>query len=163
MADLADTFTDAADFWISVIPMDDWEDPWNSVYWNALGVVEATNCGGDARELTVTDGTVVGLSTPNTSAYRFLAGKDVYVLIRMKDAGANLEMRLNFENFYQTDWVSIAADTDYRMFILGPIPAMTYSALVSKWDDPAHDFSIQIEPEFRRSVSGAPGGSGWPR
>ncbi|MGH9158195.1 MAG: hypothetical protein ACRD1K_20695 [Acidimicrobiales bacterium] len=147
----------ANDIWLSHLPMDYYGPPANSLFYDRSGTADASACGDAVQEITVSTSEVV--TAPGAiAAFEYVAGKDVMMLVRLKDAGSGLSGKVRVERgstIYESDFRSLAADTTYRLFFVGPIPLWSYAATVNEYGDFRLDNEVKLDLVLKRASGSA--------
>ena len=127
------TWGTAQDIWLSLfsIPVKNFIDPDGHIWNDHSGSAEASACGGAVEVYNIDGSSSESDGILNVNNYEIIAGKDLYILIRLKDAGTNLlaQMQLDVGESINTDYKALAADATQRLFLLGPLPALSYRAV----------------------------------
>lgn len=154
----------ASDIWLSHIMVEEFAWPggvtgesFETLWSNKGGTVEASACGGEVWLFSgIKDTATASISISQTFHYRFIAGRDAYLMARIRDAGTQLLLRFDFffggvGGSYETTDKEVIADSTQRIFILGPLPMLDYEALGLEWNDPRGDYNSQISLSVGRN------------
>ncbi|KKN73403.1 hypothetical protein LCGC14_0401060 [marine sediment metagenome] len=151
-------FTGASDIWLSLYPQDEFIDPDNNIWDDEQGTVEAGACGGQVNTINISGSASVTIGITNIKRYELVAGKDIYLLIRLRDIGTNLLARFEYEmsgSQYETDFKALAATTTQKLFVLGPLPFLSYKSIVAEFGDAFMDEVIDADVTLKRTTGTA--------
>ncbi|NIO43142.1 MAG: hypothetical protein GTO41_25095, partial [Burkholderiales bacterium] len=150
-------WTGAENIWLSNAILDEFIEPIGNYFYDRQGTSDTTACGDEVETISVNT-TEVYVDPPLVIDYRAIAGKDLYLLFRMADAGANLQARWGIyigNASYLGEYVSIAADSTFRLFVLGPVPILDYRSMVAAYGSGVADNKMRLNLLLQRTVAGA--------
>ncbi len=151
------TWSAAKDIWLTNFGLNRFIDPDDHVWKDHQGTVESGACGGQTETINISGSSSVGKGILNLNNYDILAGRDSYLLQRLRDAGVNLEIQYEVEigENISTEIRKPAADTSQRLFFFGPLPWLSYRALGRRFGDPKLDNIADVRYQLGRTTGAA--------